>query len=171
MKESSNHIYDVWRNIIYRCGNPKYPSYIDCSVCEEWNDFSNFCQWYNDNYYEIHDEKMCVDKDILFKGNTIYRPDRCCIVPETINMILTNRRYHRGELPIGVTQKNGAYMAKCKMYKKDKYIGYFDSPIEAFYAYKAAKESYIKEVADLYKPLIPTKIYDALINYRIDIND
>ena len=47
-------------------------------------------------------------------------------------------------------------------------------PAEAFEVYKKAKESYIKEVADFYMskyPNFPKKIYDALYNYKVDIND
>lgn len=114
---------------------------------------------------------MCVDKDILYKHNTIYSPQTCCIVPETLNMLFTNRQRYRGDLPVGVTHKDGRYMAKCKIKSKDKYIGFFNSPIEAFNAYKNTKEKYIKEIAETFKSKIPEKIYNALMNYSIEIND
>ena len=140
MKTGEKRIYDIWHNIVFRCNNEKYPTYLQCSVCDEWKTFENFKQWYTDHYYKIGREKMCVDKDILYKHNTIYSPRTCCIVPETINMLFTNRQRFRGSLPVGVTLKNGKYIAKCKIDSKDRYIGSFNTSIEAFEAYKSVKE-------------------------------
>ena len=119
----------------------------------------------------VNDEKMCVDKDILVKGNKLYSPKTCCIVPETINMLFTNRKRYRGELPVGVTFKNGKYMAKFKRNGRDFYLGYYDSANDAFANYKYAKESYIRTVAKKYQAWIPQKVFDALMNYKIEITD
>ena len=164
-------IYDIWHNMIYRCGNPKYPTYMDCSVCAEWLEYKNFKTWYLKNYYSIENEKMCVDKDILYKGNKVYSALTCCIIPERINMLLTSRQFHRGELPIGVYFHNNKYEAKCKIDGKDKYLGSYDNVISAFKAYKKEKENAIKQVANQYKNRIPKHIYHALMNYSIDYND
>ena len=51
------------------------------------------------------------------------------------------------------------------------HIGTFDTIEEAFQAYKTAKEEYIKEVADVWKPLITKQVYQALINYKVEITD
>ena len=53
----------------------------------------------------------------------------------------------------------------------NKYLGLFPNQQEAFYAYKKAKEKYIKEVADLYKNIIPQKVYDAMYSYQVEITD
>jgi hypothetical protein len=54
-----------------------------------------------------------------------------------------------------------------------KHIGYFKTPYDAFCAYKKEKESYIKEVAKEYydKGAIGKNVYDALMNYKIEITD
>ena len=39
------------------------------------------------------------------------------------------------------------------------------------YKYKKFKEEYIKQVADLYKNVIPKKLYLALYNYQIEMED
>ena len=52
-----------------------------------------------------------------------------------------------------------------------RYLGTFDTPEEAFQAYKTAKEECIKEVADKWKGLISEQVYNALINYKIEITD
>ena len=50
-------------------------------------------------------------------------------------------------------------------------LGRFNTPEEAFYTYKEAKEKEIKRVADLYKDRIPQKLYDAMYNYEVEITD
>jgi hypothetical protein len=50
-------------------------------------------------------------------------------------------------------------------------LGYFNNKIEAFYAYKNAKENYIKQVADEYKDKIPKKLYNAMYKWEIGVND
>lgn len=52
-----------------------------------------------------------------------------------------------------------------------KYLGCYDTPEQAFQAYKNFKEKYIKDVAEEYKDQIPTKLYNAMIQYKIEIDD
>ena len=62
--------------MLRRCYDEKYhqkePTYIGCTVCDEWRYFLNFEKWYEDNWYDIEGETMCLDKDILVKGNNLY---------------------------------------------------------------------------------------------------
>ena len=55
------------------------------------------------------------------------------------------------------------------MNKKGKHLGYFETEIEAFEAYKIFKECLAKELAEKYKYNI--KLYQALINFNVDKND
>ena len=64
------------------------PQYKECTVCQEWWNFCNFEKWYDEHYYEIEDEIMDLDKDILFKGNKEYGPNTCCVIPHYINTCL-----------------------------------------------------------------------------------
>ena len=51
------------------------------------------------------------------------------------------------------------------------FLGYFNTEIEAFNAYKKAKESFIKEQAEKFKSQIDIRAYNALMNYQVDIDD
>lgn len=42
---------------------------------------------------------------------------------------------------------------------------------ETFHAYKQFKEAYIKKVANDYLELIPFNLYQAMIDYEVDIDD
>lgn len=167
----------LWHKIIERCHSEKWhkkrPTYIGCSVCEEWLLYSNFKKWFEDpiNGYR---KGYQVDKDILIKGNKVYSPETCCFVPPFINSLLTNRKRFRGAYPIGVFRRpNGKYFAEMTRYGKHKKLGDFFTIEEAFNAYKEAKEAYIREVAQDYfeRGLITQRVYNALLNYKIEITD
>ena len=175
--------YDCWKNMMNRCYDEKSlknnPTYKDCKVCEEWHNFQNFAKWFDENYYEINSQTMHLDKDILQKGNKIYSPETCVFVPQRINKLFTKSNATRGDLPIGVIYRKdknkNTFQSQCSIYDKDKYkpkhLGYYNTPEEAFYKYKEFKENYIKEVAEEYKDVIPVKLYEAMINYVVEITD
>jgi hypothetical protein len=48
---------------------------------------------------------------------------------------------------------------------KSVHLGTFNTEIEAFQAYKTAKEAYIKEVANRWKDKIDPRVYEALMKY------
>ena len=87
--------------------------------------------------------------------------------------MMTKTDAARGENPIGVCFKKrvGMYHAQHTKNNRSEHIGYFNNPNDAFLAYKSARESYIKEVANKYKDQIDHRAYVALMNYTIDIND
>ena len=51
------------------------------------------------------------------------------------------------------------------------WLGEYTTPEKAFNIYKTEKEKYIKEIADEYRDKIPSKIYNALYNYEVEIDD
>lgn len=166
--------------MLKRCYDPNYidrPTYKDCSVCNEWLCFENFEKWFDKNYYEIPNEKMYLDKDILVKGNKIYSPLYYRIVPNTINCLFTKSNKIRGIYPIGVyysdiSKKIKSQLSILKNNKKiKKGLGYYNTPEDAFEAYKKAKEQYIKNTADKYKKYIPLEIYNAMYEYKVEITD
>ena len=168
-------VYDRWKAMLCRCYSNNYqgkqPTYIGCYVCEEWLLFTNFKKWYETHYrLDYH-----LDKDILFKGNKLYSPETCSFVPQEINKLFTNRKNDRGNLPIGVcySKKYNKFTSQINIDGKRKNLGFFNNDKEAFYAYKKEKEKNIKEMAEKYfkDRLITENIYNAMISYKVDIND
>ena len=172
--KSTSYIYKLWREMIRRCYNPKClerrPTYQGCSVCEEWKYFSNFEKWVLSQEY--YTEGYQLDKDVLVKGNKMYSPDTCCLIPREINIQLSGH-YKKTSQPKGVfLQKNGTYSVHCASPRyKSGFVGTFNSEIEAFNAYKKAKEQRLKELAEEYKNVISKKVYEALYNYQVEITD
>lgn len=171
-KKTIQYIY--WSTMITRCYSDKtYYTYDNKLVCDEWHCLQNFGKWFDENYYQINNQEMNLDKDILIKGNKIYSPDTCVFVPHDINIIINDNKKRRGDYLIGVSYHNIAnkFQARCSFYGKECHLGLFDTEYEAFKKYKYEKEKYIKEVANLYKDKIPLKLYNSLMNYEINEND
>lgn len=173
--------YQTWNNMLKRCYNEntrtKYPTYKECEVYKEWLNFQNFAKWFEDNYYQIDNDIMYLDKDILFKGNKIYSPKTCVFVNNRINVLFAKNEKTRGKYPIGVCyyKKYDKFLSSCDIMvnnkKCKKNLGYYYSINEAFQVYKKFKENYIKQVADENKNKIPNKLYKAMYEWEVDIDD
>lgn len=168
--------YSIWRSMLQRCYDLKYqekqPTYIGSIVIEEWHNFQNFAKWFEKNYNAEYMQGWQLDKDILCSDCKVYSPDTCVFVPQEINKLFTKRENYRGEYPLGVI--------KVKHYKKfiaqictsnGRVRFYKDTPEEAFQAYKEVKELCIKEVAEKWKDKIDLRVYQAMMNYEVNITD
>lgn len=166
-------VYITWVSMLQRCYSEKslikHPTYKGCSVSEEWYDFQVFGDWFEENYKEGFE----LDKDILVKGNKIYSPETCRFIPKEINLSIGTKSNKNSILPVGVHLHVKTNKYKAQIYKNNKvyHIGLFNTPEEAFEAYKETKEAYIKELAEKWKPYITHEIYQALINWEIEIVD
>jgi len=82
--------------MLERCYDPKYqlkkPTYVGCTVCEEWLNYQVFAEWYENNYKEIPNIKFQLDKDLMIKGNKVYSPKNCKLIPHYVNAFLTNNK-------------------------------------------------------------------------------
>lgn len=169
--------YMFWNNMMKRAYDSKYkeknPSYKDCTVCEEWHKFQNFAKWCEENHYEIEGERMELDKDIVVKRNSIYSPETCVFVPSSINKIFTKRQNKRGDFLIGVCWDKSCkcFKSYCSTLDKREYLGSFDDEVKAFLSYKNFKEKYIKSIAEKNKNKIPNKLYVAMCNYEVEVED
>ena len=169
-------IYQQWYSMITRCYSERYhirfPTYIGCYVSDEFKDYSKWREWYDN--YPYKQDGWHMDKDLLIKGNKVYSEDTCVFLPKEINLVLTKSTKTRGNKLIGVCwdKANKAFKAQVSKNKgKQEYLGYFKTEIEAFNAYKTAKEAYLKELADKYKDMLDPRAYKALYNYTVDIDD
>lgn len=170
--------HSVWHSMLKRCYSEECKQYIwydNCEVCEEWHNFSNFLQWYNDNSYELPEGMGTVDldKDIKYHNNRIYSPDTCLLIPATINRMIDHRRTIFTGLPLGVSidKKTSKYKARGRIDKIDKHFGIYDTIEEAFAVVKYEKEKELRKVAEIYKPYMPSEVYQAIINYEFLIDD
>ena len=169
--------YDLWYSMLRRCYSDsfkkKYPTYIGCEVSDDFKSYEYFYEWCQ-SQVGFGNDGFHLDKDLLTKGNKIYSEDSCVFIPADVNLLLTKREVSRGESLIGVSWSKTykAFVARvCKNKGKPEYLGYFKTELEAFNAYKTAKESFIKELAEKWKSQIDDRAYNALMSYTVDIDD
>ena len=173
--------FKIWYHMLERCYDPKYQekysTYRGCKVETYFLNFQNMGGWIEDNYYEVPGERMCLDKDILFKGNKIYSRDTCIFVPERINLLFVKCDKSRGDCPIGATPTlSGNYQVRCWNGNGERIsLGTYPTKEEAFKVYKQYKEKLIKETIDSYEGKIPEPFYsrlrEAMYNYKVEIDD
>ena len=169
---TNSNIYTVWYGILRRCYckkfQEKHTTYIGCTLDKRWHNFQVFAKWFEKNYVEGFE----LDKDILVKGNKSYSQETCVFIPQGINKVFTKCNKVRGEYPIGVVKRpNNKFNSRLSIEGVRNHLGVFDTPEEAFQSYKIAKEKEIKRLADGCIHQITEACYQALINYKVEIND
>jgi len=159
--------YVKWKSMIERCYSvtPKkiFASYADCTVCDEWLNFSVFRAWMEQQDWKGKD----LDKDILVQGNKVYGPDGCLFVERRINNLMAGVKSKKGSLKVGVCFHKGRnkYQANCsKGDGTSSYLGIFNTEELAFDAYKKFKYKLIADIAKNQDE--PLK--SALLNYEIN---
>lgn len=166
--------YIKWNFMLIRCHDEKFKEknykYNECSIDDRFKSYSYFYEWYVANNIPM-DATFQLDKDILVRGNKIYSPENCIIIPREINNTFLRREADRGPHPIGVSWYKGRFMSHIGISGKNVHLGYFDNEIDAFIAYKEAKEFRIKQLANKHKDSITPRAYSALMNYSVEITD
>ena len=169
--------YVLWCDMLRRCYSDAYkkrkPTYEGCEVSNNFKSYEYFYEWCN-NQFGFNNEDWQLDKDLLIKGNKVYSEATCVFSPQEINKVLVKREASRGKYLIGVSwnKKASAFVARVNKNKgKREYLGLFNTELEAFNAYKIAKESFIKEQANKWKSQIDPRAYNALMNYTVEITD
>lgn len=146
-------LYRVWMSMLFRCysknEHARHPTYIGCTVVNEWHSFSVFRAWMLTQDWEGKQ----LDKDILSPGNKVYGPDTCVFVSQEINKFLTDRGACRGTLPIGVSFESGSgkYRGHCSnpfTGKKSEHLGRYNDPNTAHAAWRRRKHQHACAYAD-----------------------
>ena len=163
--------YRTWKDMLRRCYSDKYqerqPTYIGCSVSEEWWRFSNFRAWMVTQDWEGKQ----LDKDLLIEGNKVYSPETCVFVTRLVNSFTIARGNDRGEWKIGVNWNKGRnkFASRCcnPFTKKREHLGYFDCEQEAHLAWLKRKRELAKELAETQiDPRVAKALIEHYSNYK-----
>ena len=139
-------LYKKWQSMLKRCyckiELAKHPTYIGCSVTEEWHSFMAFRNWMSKQNWRGKQ----LDKDIIEPNNKVYGPETCMFVTASINVLLTDHQAKRGPWPQGVSsmKSHKKYVARLKIKSKPTHLGSYSTPEEAHAAYCLAKADYIE---------------------------
>ena len=173
--------YNRWYSMLERCYSDtfkkKYLTYEGCEASENFKSYEYFYEWCQKQIgfnNEGNGNPFQLDKDLLIKGNKVYSESTCVFIPSEINSLLVKHEALRGEHLIGVhwSKTHKAFKATVRKNKGGReHLGYFATELEAFNAYKTAKESFIKEQAEKWKDKIDERAYEALMKYQVEITD
>ena len=139
--------YEKWHGMLERCYSKKFhvkrPSYIDCTVCDEWLLFSRFREWMKK--HDWHGKEL--DKDILLPMNNLYSPETCIFVDQRINTLFGAMNNSRSPWPVGVTwrKRDKKFYARCSRDKSLMHIGAFNSVKDAHTAYLKCKSEIFRD--------------------------
>lgn len=179
-KDSPDHnrspYYCMWVNMLRRSHNVyNKHEYVGASCDKNWLYLSKFIKDISEieNHTKGLEEGWQLDKDILVKGNKHYSKETCCFVPKEINSLLISAKLRRGKFPVGVgyNKRDKLFTSTISIEGKRKSLGCYKDEVSAFQAYKLAKEQNIKYIADKFKGEIASNVYEALYNWRIEIDD
>ena len=169
--------YALWYDMLVRCYSDTYkkkrPTYEGCEVSNNFKSYEYFYEWCH-KQVGFDNKGWHLDKDLLIKGNKVYSEDTCIFIPAEINLLLVKSTASRGEHLIGVHWNNANKAFKAQVNKnkgKREHLGLFNTELEAFNAYKKAKEAFVKEQAEKYKSQIDPRAYEALMSYEVSIDD
>ena len=169
--------YELWQSMLVRCYSAtfkkKQPTYEGCEASENFKSYEYFYEWCR-KQIGFGVKGFDLDKDLLVKGNKVYSEHSCIFIPQAVNSLLVKRKASRGEHLIGVSWSNTSksFIARVAKNKgKQEYLGSFKTEIEAFNAYKTAKEAFVKEQANKWKSQIDERAYNALMKYTVEIDD
>ena len=143
--------YQAWVSMLERCYSAKLqernPTYIGCSVSDNWLTFSVFKSWMEKQNFEgLH-----LDKDLLVEGNKVYSADTCVFVTQMVNTFTIDCGAARGAWLIGVYlyKRTGRFHSKCRnpFSGEQEHLGYFDSEQQAHEAWSKRKLELAHELA------------------------
>ena len=169
--------YKLWQSMLERCYSDSFkkqrPTYIGCEVSNNFKSYEYFYEWCH-KQVGFNNKGWHLDKDLLVKGNRVYSEDSCVFIPKNINLLLVKSEASRGKHLIGVSwcKRDKVFRAQVGKNKgMQEHLGVFNTELEAFNAYKTAKESFVKEQANEWKSQIDERAYEALMNYQVEITD
>lgn len=164
--------YSHWASMLTRCYyagyHERFPTYIGCSVDSQWHNFQEFaewCQW----QVGFNDTKSVLDKDLIVPNNKVYSPDTCVFLPAKLNNLIVTQIKPGKNVPAGISfqESSQKYIVSCAIDGKNKNLGRYKCPKEAFKVYKEFKENLVREKADEYRNQIDQRAYIALINFKV----
>lgn len=153
LKLSKNPLYKKWAAMLERCYSEKRqkqcPSYIGCTVCDEWLVFSCFKAWAENQDWQGKE----LDKDILSKGNKVYSPEKCVFVDYLANRFIEDCPAARGDCLLGVDfhKQSNKFRARCSnpFTGKREHLGFYDCQNNAHIAWKKRKHELACQLAEM----------------------
>lgn len=169
-----------WRNVLNRCYNQKYiakhPQSKGSTIAEEWLNYSNFLDWYNQNYYEVSQGQIMINT--LLKSNSKhYCAKNCIFLPREINDVFAKYSIKQNDdsLPIDIFVRDYTSYGKTfpvwQVSVSDRYIGIYSDRAEAMQVWQETKQNQLDTLIKKYETEMPQNVIDILKNYKFEIKE
>ena len=129
----------------------KWKSIMSClqsdnrySICDDWVYLSKFKAWMEE---QDHKDKQ-INTVISGVAPFSFSPSNCVFVNKSISSLINRRDNLRGELPIGVSIKDGSFRVSISVDGKRKHVGIFPTLEAAASAYNDKKYNLIVDKAN-----------------------
>lgn len=152
IKKVTCPFYRAWTDMLSRCYREKYhkifPSYKNCSVCDDWIRFTNFKRWMEQQDYIDN----VLDKDLMVTGNKIYSPETCLFISPKVNgyLVINHGRNTSGFIGASyqtTSKQRNKWISSCSQLNgKNKTLGRFSTAFEAHLAWCKFKAEMGKEL-------------------------
>lgn len=131
----------LWNNIKERCktnGTTQTRSPTYKGSTNKFDGFQQFAEWNREQIgYALGYQ---LDADILRKGNKIYSPDTCLLIPPSLNKFLQTSEGKRGDWPQGVELRETGDL-RCRI---GMFGGYYELGVFQIKDIDLAREAYKK---------------------------
>ena len=165
--DNHSNAWTCWTNMMQRCYSKKIheykPYYKNCSVCEEWHNFSNFKIWYDAHF--TGETQVDLDKDLVGKCSNVYSPETCSFIIHFMNTLFEKR----GTSQRISKNKEGKFSAVMSILNRTTVIGEYDTEEEAKKGFAEYKRNYIKNIAEENRTKVPDYVYEAMIDWKVEV--
>lgn len=161
-------IYRIWSGMMSRGYSENWkglkPTYADVVVCEEWHNLQVFGEWIlNHPFYGLG---YHLDKDLLFKGNRLYSPNTCTLIPDEINIIFKsyNVKNRKVDLPrcVDYEESSGMFRVNGSLDGKAVYVGRYKTVCEAERAALDFEQRRWKHLVNKWEGKVEDKVIDKI---------
>jgi len=142
--------YARWAGMLTRCYDENYhkkePSYIGCTVSEDWIYFSKFRSWMETQDWQGKE----IDKDLISKGNRIYSPEFCVFVDRLTNSFIVNSE-KSDSIGAAICKKTHKFQVRCRnpFSGEREWLGLYHSANQAHEVWRKRKHEFACMLADM----------------------
>lgn len=152
-----NKAYQVWYNMLKKCYGKN--SSGEVSVAYEWLTYTNFKNWYDDNYRE-----NCKLNNTLFGDGSIYSKHTTVFLDKVVTYLIRDTSYVGDSKGLGKQKHSEKYHVRCNnpLTCEQEHVGYFLDLEVAKAEWLLRKRKIARKIADLQTD---DRVKNAILNY------
>ncbi len=134
------------------------------SIVGEWYCFQNFAAWWDEQHEFRHRPPhitLQLDKDLFGVWGRLYSPDRCALLPASINRLL---RYYEPTEGLKQHPKTGKWSLSSTKYGRLVARNEFDTMDDAYFARAKLIQAEVISIASPIRHMFSERVYEQLVH-------